>query len=168
MSSTVYHIEMRQFPHNSCHFNMSEPELRAIAEPWSRQEWVELGEHKWNPHEAKLTILQGPEIPIGQLSMGRGWPRAEREGEDVTERMLAQCRSGGQQQAAATTGEPPAAPADVAGADGAGAGELSALLGEQPQALLEAWRHAAALYRNRTPSQTLALAEEAIGSSGKS
>ena len=170
--AVVYHVEIRQFPHNTCRFNMTEAELRVIADPWSRMEWVEVGERKWSPHQAKLKILRGPEIPLEQLSMGRGWPTARREGEDVTEQVLAACRStpaaaSPGPSTAATQAPPPAATVSGAGPAEALLGELAPLLGDDPQTLLEAWRHAAALYRNSSPSESLALAERAIGSPGE-
>ena len=35
----MYHLEIRQFPHNVCRFNLSERELLPIAVPWAREEW---------------------------------------------------------------------------------------------------------------------------------
>ncbi|HEY2202174.1 MAG TPA: hypothetical protein VGH56_09800, partial [Solirubrobacteraceae bacterium] len=88
----MYHIELRQFPHNTCRFNLTEQELRAVLEPWVREKFVEVGERKWSPHQAKLTILEGPRLEVQQLSMGRGWRAAQRQSEDVTERLLAQAK----------------------------------------------------------------------------
>jgi hypothetical protein len=139
----VYHVELRQFPHNLCRFNLAEEELRAIAEQWARGEWVDLGERKWNRHQAKLTILEGPRLPVGQLSMGRGWRNAQRQSEDVTARVLA------------------------AGSDSPGP-ELLSLLGDDSSALLAAWRVVAARCPERSPSECLALAEQAIEPSGGS
>ncbi len=92
-SVTVYHIELRQFPHNLCHFNMTAEQLNAaVVGPWAREEWIELGDRKWSPHQAKLTVLESPYIPVEELSMGRGWRTAQREGRDVTEGVLAVAR----------------------------------------------------------------------------
>src|SRR4029077_8737690 len=74
--SPVYHIELRQFPHNMCRFNLSEPQLATLVLPWVREEWIELGERKWNPNQATLKIVEGPELPLDQLTMGRGWRHA--------------------------------------------------------------------------------------------
>jgi hypothetical protein len=159
----VYHIELRHFPHTAWSYNLSEPQLRAIVEPWCQERWIELGERKWNPHEAELTIFEGPELPVDQLSMGRGWRAAQRHGENVTDRVLAAARAN--LASAARAAAPVAAPAAATGDPSAP--ELLALLGDEPQALLEAWRHASALYRNRSPSERLALAEAALDSSGE-
>lgn len=75
-----------------CRFNLSGEELSAIVLPWARDEWIEFGERKWNPQEAKMKIIEGPELPLNQLTMGRGWRQAEHQGKDVTERLLASAR----------------------------------------------------------------------------
>ena len=40
----MYHVELRQFPHNLCRFNLTEPEIRAIAIPWVREQPLDIGE----------------------------------------------------------------------------------------------------------------------------
>ncbi len=85
----VYHLELRQFPHNVCRFNVLAAELREqVLVPWAQEKWIEFGERKWSPHQATLTVLRGPRIPFGQLTMGRGWRTAQRNGEEVTEELL--------------------------------------------------------------------------------
>ena len=176
----MYHLELRHFPHSTWRFNLTEQQLRAILAPWVRGQLLDLGEHKWNPEQARLTVLEGPELALGQLTMGRGWRAAQRQSEDVTERVLGAAR-------AARTPAPPTAPAAIgaggappapgAGAlAGAGAGaaasadvfalgvQMAALLGPDPMRLLEAWRAAAAGTPGLAPSETLALAERAIRS----
>ena len=69
----MYHVELRQFPHNLCRFNLTEPEIRAIALPWVREQIVDIGERKWSTNQATLTILEGPRLESAQLTMGRGW-----------------------------------------------------------------------------------------------
>jgi hypothetical protein len=158
----MFHIELRQFPHNMCHFNMTEQELFAqVLDGWAREQWIELGDRKWNPHQSKLIVLEGPQIPIEQLSMGRGWPTAQRQGEDVTERMIAQAKQA--IQAAAT--QPAAAPplASAASAE-APAEQLRGLLGDDPAALLQAWRLTSERRPEISPSEALALAERTLSS----
>jgi hypothetical protein len=158
----VYHLQLRQFPHNLSHFNLTADELRVITQPWARGEWVEVGERKWTPHQAKLTILEGPRLEMEQLSMSRGWRNAQRQSEDVTELVL---------QAAKQAGEAPAAAAALrASEEGLVAAppedqELRSLLGEDPEALLAAWREVTADRPARSPSERLALAEAAVRSS---
>lgn len=84
----MFHIELRHFPHTTSRFNLSEDELRHIVIPWVRDEWIEVGERKWNPQEAKLTILEGPNLEVQEMAMGRGWKSAKRRSEDVSERVI--------------------------------------------------------------------------------
>jgi len=137
----MYHLELRESFHNFHHFNVDEEELRALIGPWVREQVIELGERKWSPHRAKLRILEGPHLPIEELSMGRGWRTAERQSKDVTERVLAQAPAGG-----------------LPGAD------VLSLLGADPDALLAAWRLAARRRPELSPSESLALAEQTLRS----
>jgi hypothetical protein len=156
----MFHIELRQFPHNMCHFNMTEQELFAqIVDGWAQEQWIEMGDRKWNPHQSKLIVLQGPQIPVEQLSMGRGWPTAQRQGEDVTERVIAQAKRAAQPVAAPPGAVPPAA----APAEGP-AEQLQALLGDDPGALLQAWRLVTERRPEISPSEALALAEQTLSS----
>lgn len=84
----MFHVELRHFPHSAWRFNLSEQELATIIQPWVREQVVDMGERKWSPHLAKLTILEGPKLDVAQLSMGRGWRSAQRQSEDVTQRVL--------------------------------------------------------------------------------
>jgi hypothetical protein len=153
----MFHIELRQFPHNMCHFNMTERELMdTIVDGWAREQWIEMGERKWNPHQSKLTVLEGPEIPIEQLSMGRGWPAAQRHGVDVTERLIARAK-----QAIVAEQTVPAAGISPAVAAGE---QLRTLLGDDPAALLQAWRLAAERRPELAPSEALALGERTLSS----
>lgn len=157
----MYHLELRQFPHNLCRFNLDEQQLRAIVEPWTRAPWVELGQRKWSPHQARLTVLQGPQIPVEQLSMGRGWRAAQRQSEDVTERVLAAAKEAGE---VASRGPSQHAPPDASlVADSLGL-ELLALLGDGPAPLSQAWRLAGTRFPELSPGESLALAERAVGS----
>ena len=161
----MYHVELRQFPHNFCRFNLTETELReAVLDAWARGEWIEFGERKWNPQQAKLVVVEGPQIPLEQLSMGRGWRIAEREGKDVTEQLIAAAHSANTLAAGSAAanehGSSHAAPA--AGIDPALASlvrELLGRLGEDPVPLMRAWQLALEGHPNRTPSECLALAE---------
>jgi hypothetical protein len=161
----MYHLELRQFPHNHCAFNLTGQELGALALAWARGEIVEVGERKWSPHQARLTIVEGPRLPPEELSMGRGWRSAQRQGEDVSERVLAEAArmaQAVQQQAGAQAvgGAQDAAPADPL-ATGV---QLAALLGEDPGALLDAWRAVVVASPGLAPSESLALAERQIAS----
>ncbi|MEA2314904.1 MAG: hypothetical protein QOI03_1596 [Solirubrobacteraceae bacterium] len=155
----MYHLELRQFPHNLCRFNLTDAQLRVVVEPWVREQVIEMGERKWSPQQAKITIIEGSQLAMAELSMGRGWRAAQRRGEDVTERVLAAARVA----AAASASGQLARPAG-AGADPLGVGvALAAVLGSDAERLLAAWRSAASEHPSLTPSESLALAERTIG-----
>jgi hypothetical protein len=156
----TYHIELRQFPHNFCHFNLTEYQLRAIVEPWAAGEPVELGDRKWSLHRAKLTILEGPEIPIDQLTMGRGWPIAQRQSEDVTGRVLARTKQPERPSAGlpARDSPPGGSLADSL------ALEVLSLLADGPASLAEAWRLAATRSPQSSAVESLSLADQALRS----
>jgi hypothetical protein len=157
----MFHVEMRQFPHNFCSFNVGDDELRAIVDPWIRDRPVDFGERRWSPLEARLKILEGPELSLQQLSMGRGWQAATRSSEDVTERVLATAR----QAAASAAQSPLLAPGGGGLSDPLAFGvQIASLLGSDPARLLEAWRAAAVGSPGLAPSQTLALAEHNLDS----
>ncbi len=161
----MYHVELRQFPHNFCRFNLTEAELReAVLDAWARGEWIEFGERKWNPQQAKLVVVEGPQIPLEQLSMGRGWRIVEREGNDVTEQLIAATHSAMVPAAGspATSEQVGSQAADAPSVDQATVSlvaELLGLLGEDPLALMRAWQLALEGHPDRTPSECLALAE---------
>jgi len=174
----VYHVEIRQFPHNVCRFNLTERELLPIAVPWAREEWVELGERKWNVNQATLTIIEGPQLSLPQLAMGRGWRNAQRQGQVVTDRVLETLK-----QAPGTAAQAPAAPATGGAGEGRPASasaaraagdldllgdslglEILAALDRGPLTLAHVWRLAGARLRDRPSSEGLALGERAIRS----
>jgi hypothetical protein len=169
----VYHLELRQFPKRVQRFNLDGPAVGAIVLPWVQERVIELGEQKWSAHQATITILEGPEVPLDRVSMGRGWPAVERVSEDVTDRVLAEARHAIATGAAGTgavawgeaaaLGATPHAPAGAGGADALSLGvELAALLGSEPSRLLAAWRSVAARASGLTPSESLALAEREL------
>jgi hypothetical protein len=89
---SLYHVEIRDFPRNVNRFNMSGQEIGAILLAWAQQRVFELADQRWNPQTAEITVIEGPEIPVSGLSMGRGWPTAQREGQDVTARVISEAR----------------------------------------------------------------------------
>jgi hypothetical protein len=168
----VYHLQLRQFPHNLCRFNLTDAQLRPVIEPWAHDHWVELDDRKWNPYQAKLTILEGPELPVQQLSMGRGWRNAQRGSRDVTERVLAAARqASGTEPSAPDPGPTSASPQpasvtspEVALLADSLALELLSLLERDAVPLSQAWRLAQARLPDRAASESLALAEQAVTS----
>jgi hypothetical protein len=168
----VYHLQLRQFPHNLCRFNLTDAQLRPVIEPWAHDHWVELDDRKWNPYQAKLTILEGPELPVQQLSMGRGWRNAQRGSRDVTERVLAAARQASGTEPSApdpgpTSASPQPAPVtspEVALLADSLALELLSLLERDAVPLSQTWRLAQARLPDRAASESLALAEQAVTS----
>lgn len=159
----MYHIELRQFPHNLCHFNLDDGALGAIVRAWTTEPWVEIEERKWNPHQAKLRILEGPEIPLGQLTMGRGWRAAERNGTDVTDRVLGAATAAARAAAQGALQQQQPPPDATLEADSLGL-ELLSLLADGPAPLYYAWRLAAKRFPERSPGECLILAERSVGS----
>jgi hypothetical protein len=91
----VYHVELREFPHNTHAFNLDEERLRAeVLDPFARGEIFELGGRAWVPQRTKLTVLEGAELPLHALSMGRGWNNARHKAQDVTSAVLATLEAG--------------------------------------------------------------------------
>jgi hypothetical protein len=85
----VFHVELRQFPHQTRVFNLTREELDArVLRPWVSGTPVELNDHTWAPDRAKLTIYEGPLLSPDELGLGRGWSKLTRDGEDVTSRLL--------------------------------------------------------------------------------
>jgi hypothetical protein len=151
-------MELRHFPRQAWSFNLSEQELHALIGPFAGGEVVELGGQKWNPHIAKLTILDGPKLPLQQLSMGRGWRNAQRQ--------LAAARElpGASARAPAAADPPGVSSGDRdLHAHSLGLGILS-LLEQGPAPLSRAWRLAQARFPERSASECLAVGERAVRS----
>lgn len=99
---TVFHVELRQFPHTARAFNLSRERLHAqILVPWVRGNSVELDQQTFAPERAKLKIYEGPELLTVDMGMGRGWQNVERRGEDVTEHELQTAKAASQPAVAA-------------------------------------------------------------------
>jgi hypothetical protein len=184
----MYHLELRQFPKKLNRYNLSGQQVGTIVIPWVQERIVELGEQKWSPHSATLTLYEAPEIAIEGISLARGWRTVERTGEDVTERVLAEARqavasgAAGADSPAVRPAASTAAAAEPAADAGSGAAlsgsqpaphasepdpialgvQLGSLLGNDAAALLDAWRSVAARSSGLAPSESLALAEREI------
>jgi hypothetical protein len=90
----MFHAELRQFPHVARAFNLTREELEArILRPLAAGARVELNEQRFSPEKVKLTIYEGPELPVEEMGMGRGWGNATKAGENVTDRLLAEARA---------------------------------------------------------------------------
>jgi hypothetical protein len=180
----IYHLELRKFPKTLTRFNQSGQQVGAIVLPWIQERILDIDGEKWAPYESAITIIEGPAIPVDRLSMGRGWRTAQREGSDVTDRILAEARQALADGSATTAEAPPtsfptpssqepgpaedypsAAPAAPDPADGdqlALGVQLAGLLGGDPVGLLAAWREVAGRSSGLAPSESLALAEREL------
>jgi hypothetical protein len=88
----VFHVELKQYPNSVRRFNLTREQLDArFLIPWLAGEMIELDERRYLPATAKLRIIEGPEVRM--MGLGRGWAEAERAGEDITERLLADVRT---------------------------------------------------------------------------
>ncbi len=139
---SVYHIELRRFPHRSHGFNLTERRLlEEVVGPWRRGELVEFGERKWEPAASTLTVLEGPVLETSEIGMGRGWNVAVRRCEDVTARELGA----------------------VAPIDGVEQRLLARCrAADRPQPVVLAWELAESDARAASASERLALAERAV------
>jgi hypothetical protein len=85
----VFHIELRQFPHVTREFNLTQADLDArIVSRWLAGQAIDSGDRKWAPERARLTIYEGPALRPDEIGMGRGWANVTRTGEDVTAPIL--------------------------------------------------------------------------------
>jgi hypothetical protein len=185
----TYHLELRKFPKTLTRFNQSGQQIGAIVLPWIEERVLDIDGEKWAPWESTITIVEGPAIPVSRLSMGRGWRTAQREGTDVTGRILAEARQALDDRSAPSTKAPttpeavppasrepepardyPSAASDARPAAGDPAGgdrlslgvQLGGLLGSDPVGLLAAWREVAGRASGLDPSESLALAEREL------
>lgn len=168
----MFHVELRQAPHRLHRFNLDQRELQAtLLAPWVRGTHIEVGERVWDPSTASILVLEGPEIPIGRLTMGRGWAVAQREGTEVTAQVIAAVRrdladaivDAAPEQiapAAATT----SAPADATVLTDALGLELLRSIGETPMSLPAAWRVAAQRHPQLPTGAALDLTRSAVAS----
>jgi hypothetical protein len=91
----VYHLELRQFPHVARAFNLDREALETrFLKAFAAGEMIELEDRRWSPERTRLTVLEGPALGHGDRGMGRGWSQATKEGQDVTEAVLAEVHRG--------------------------------------------------------------------------
>jgi hypothetical protein len=89
----VFHVELRQFPHQTRAFNLTRGELdERIVEPWLAGDAIELNEYRWLPDRATLTIYEAPQLGVAEMGLGRGWQNVTRGGREVTQEILIETR----------------------------------------------------------------------------
>ena len=80
--SLVFHVELRQFPHQTRAFNLTREELDArIVGPWIAGEAIEMDDYRWLPDRATLTIYEGPLLGPGEMGLGQGMAERDPQGE---------------------------------------------------------------------------------------
>jgi hypothetical protein len=89
----MFHAEIREGTHVVREFNLDERALwvRYLAPLMGDGNFVREG-HEWIPRKTRIKILEGPELRPDQISMGRGWPNAQRGGTDVTQPVMTRAR----------------------------------------------------------------------------
>lgn len=84
-----FHVEVSSGHQHARLFNVDAAELRdAVLESWVAGAPFEFGEHRWDPRESRLTVLEGPEMKGPDLAFGQGWSNAQRLAENVTRPLL--------------------------------------------------------------------------------
>jgi hypothetical protein len=120
----VFHVELRQFPHQTRAFNLTREGLdERIVRPWLAGEPIELNDYRWLPDRATLTVYEGPLLEVADMGLGRGWQNVTRQGRDVTQEVLIEARD--------ETGQPATAEdfkAEIATRSAAGAISISGLM----------------------------------------
>jgi hypothetical protein len=90
----MFHVEMRMGMHVVREFNLDDRKLYVtFLEPLLSDREFSIEGHDYYPRHTRIVILEGPELPLDQLGMGRGWGNAERTATDVTESVLAKARA---------------------------------------------------------------------------
>lgn len=87
----MFHVEISSGSlHRARVFNLSREDVTAkVVQPWLEDRVVLMGDREWQPRQATLRILEGPQLQNADLSFGQGWANAERASEDVTGGFLA-------------------------------------------------------------------------------
>lgn len=89
----MFHVELRQFPHQTRAFNLTREQLLAgILLPWVADEPVQLSDRTWSPRRTRISIYEGPALGPDEIGLGRGWAKARRDGAEVTARLLEEAR----------------------------------------------------------------------------
>jgi hypothetical protein len=163
--ASVFHLELRQFPHTARRFNLAQAQLHGrFLGAWVRGQVVELDSQHFEPGRAKISIYEGRQLATTELGLGRGWQNASRTGTDVTERELEAARSqarGATGPAAPTAAQPLAATVTTATLAGLKA-ELAALSEVAPVGVSQALVLATGANPTARVSERLAIAERVV------
>ncbi|MDQ6819792.1 MAG: hypothetical protein M3076_05540 [Actinomycetota bacterium] len=137
----MFHVQLRQFPHLARAFNLTAEELHSrVLEPWTAGRHFQLQDRSWDPQRARLTVIEGPELEVQEIGMGRGWASAARAGSDVTSAVLAQPQADSETlkvEIAARCGSEPMTLSEVVARAGSDGMRASARLALAEQAVWE-------------------------------
>ncbi len=97
----MFHVELRQRPHVARAFNLEEQEVtNGFLGPLVTGRALTYSDQEWDPKKTRLTVIEGPELRLEEMGMGRGWANAQRSGTDVTERLMSRAREQNQRHPA--------------------------------------------------------------------
>jgi hypothetical protein len=150
----VYHVQLREASHKATGFNMESARLRAeVVDAWLGGQMFEFGGSEWVPQRTTIMVLEGPELPLHQLGMGRGWTNALRVSKDVTKEVL-EAASADREGAAgrSSAGRAPDIERDVLARCAVG-----------PLSLPAVWDRAEIVAPDASAGERLVLAEAALG-----
>jgi hypothetical protein len=155
----VYHVELRESPQVAHAFNLGVARLQAeVMGPLLTGQIFEFGGSEWVPQRMTIVVLEGPELPLHRLGMGRGWINARRVSEDVTKEVL---------DAAKAAGAANAGLASAAGRAGAARApdierDILARCAVGPLSLPAVWDRAEIVAPDASAGERLVLAEAAL------
>src|ERR1700722_3013054 len=85
LGATVYHLELRQFPHTARAFNLDRATLDTrFLKPFVAGDPIDYEDRRWPPEKTRVTVLEGPPLEQAELGLGRGWGNPAQRGEDGT------------------------------------------------------------------------------------
>jgi hypothetical protein len=86
----VYHVEISQDSTRVRAFNLTAEQVhQRFLTPLRGDRRFVCEDKEFDPSLAALRVLEGPELRIDQLTLGRGWSEAERIGTDVSSQFRA-------------------------------------------------------------------------------
>ncbi len=93
--ASVYHLELRSFPHVARAFNLDRETLDTrFVKPWVAGEMIDYDDRRWAPDKTKLKVLEATEMVTVEIGLGRGWGEATRRARDVTDVVVAEIHRG--------------------------------------------------------------------------
>jgi len=63
-----------------------------VLRPLVERRPVVWDDRQWTPEKVKLAIYESPALGVEEIGMGRGWGNVTKDGENVTERLIAETR----------------------------------------------------------------------------